>query len=365
VILDENLLASAVILTTPILYAAVGELIAERSGIINIGLEGMMIVGAFFGFWAASESGSLWVGVLAGMGSGMALGAVMAALSVDARADQVIVGLGITILATGAAAFAYRRVFGSTQLVLLEPMAKLEIPWLHDIPGVGDALFNQRPLVYIAYLLVPAAWLLLYHTTWGLAIRAAGDLPEAAETAGVSVRRIRWLTTLTAGALCGLGGSFLSLDQTGTYLDGLTNGRGFLALSAVIFGAWRPFGVLGACFLFGGADALQLRVQGTSSVPTEVWMMFGALLLAYAIFHLLRRGTGTGVGRALRPEVIAGGLLAAGAASLALTRPAFGIPAQLWLALPYTLTLIALTGLRNREAVPRYLGIPFVRGAAD
>lgn len=364
-VFDANLLGSAILLTTPILYAAVGELIAERSGIINIGLEGMMIVGAFFGFWAAQASGSLWIGVLAGLGSGMALAAVMAALSVDAHADQVIVGLGITILATGAAAFAYRRVFGTTTEVLLDPMSRIAIPWLHDIPHVGNPLFNERPLVYIAYLLVPAAWLLLYRTTWGLAIRAAGDLPEAAETAGISVRRIRWLTTLTAGALCGVGGTFLSLEETGTYLDGLTSGRGFLALSAVIFGAWRPLGMLGACFLFGGADALQLRVQGSSSVPTEVWVAFGLLLLAYALFSLLRRGRRTGAGRALRPEVIVSGLLVAGAAALAITRPAFAVPAQLWLALPYALTLIALTGLRNREAVPRFLGIPFMRGATE
>ena len=134
---------------------------------MNVGREGMMIFGAFlFGLLPGRVGERFAVDQdVAGMGSGMALGAVMAGLSVDARGDQVIVGLGITILATGAAAFAYRRVFGSTQLVLLNPMPKLEIPWLHDIPGVGDALFNQRPLVYIAYLLVPAAWLLLYHTT--------------------------------------------------------------------------------------------------------------------------------------------------------------------------------------------------------
>jgi simple sugar transport system permease protein len=326
----------------------------------------MMLNGAFFSFWAASATGSATVGILAGLGSGIATAAVMALLSINARADQIIVGLGLTILATGLTTYAFQEHFGSSAQVLLNPIPSARIPLLARIPGgVGDALFNQPPLVYLAFLLVPASSILLYKTSWGLAIRSAGDLPEATETAGRSVHRTRWLATLTAGGLAGIGGAYLSVGSIGTFLNQMTAGRGYLALAAVIFGAWRPVGALAGCFLFGGADALELRLQGLPSVPHEVWLALVILLVVSVAVALVRR-RGQGPLR-VRPDTtvfVALALIVAGV-TLYFVKPSFQLPDQLWLSAPYVLTLVALAGLRNRDAMPRFLGVPYVRGAEE
>ena len=340
-IFDANLLSAAILITTPILFAAMGELISQRAGVLNIGLEGVMLVGAFFAFWVAEASGSLWLGVGGGLLAGVSLAVLMAALSIEAHAGQVIAGLGVLILGFGVAAFAFQAAFAGRSQVLLSPMQRHEIPGLSSVPAIGSALFDQIPLVYIAFLLVPAVAVLLYRTSWGIAIRAAGDLPIAAEASGLSVRKIRWLSALAAGALAGVGGTFLSIGEVGTYVNQMTGGRGFLAIAAVIFGAWRPFRTLGACFLFGGVEALQLRLQGRPFVPREVWAAVAVLVLAYAVTVLVQWLRKRDAARPSASGAVLVVVLIGGGAALAAIRPAFEIPSELWLAMPFVITIAA------------------------
>jgi simple sugar transport system permease protein len=355
---DANWLTAAIILTTPVLFAATGELIAERSGIINIGLEGMILTGAFVGFIVYWKTGSPGAGIVAGLAGGMTLSAVMAFLSIEAYADQIVVGVGLNILAAGVTTFAYEQIFSARPQVLLNPMARESIPLLHRIPGIGDPLFSQPALSYVAYVLVPVVWFLLFKTSWGLAIRAAGEVPATVETAGIGVKKVRWLTTLTAGALAGLGGAMLSVVQLGLFIQGMSSGRGFLALAAVIFGRWRPLGVLGACLVFGGADALQIRLQATGNIPGQVWFVIGTTL-ALAVGYRLTRARRRDVSF---PSAALGLVLAGGAFTLLAIRPHWSLPSQMWLTLPYVLALLVLGGFVGRTHVPTALALPYRRG---
>lgn len=355
---DASWLTAALLLTTPVLLAATGELIAERSGIINIGLEGFILTGAFVGFIVDWKSGNAWAGIVAGLAGGLTLSAVMAFLAIEASADQIVVGVGLNILATGVTTFGYEQIFSSRPQVLLNPMSSVSIPLLHRIPGVGNALFSQPLVAYIAYALVPIAWFLLFRTSWGLAIRAAGEVPEAVETAGVDVRRVRWLTTLTAGAMAGLAGAMLSVVQLGLFIEGMSSGRGFLALAAVIFGRWRPVGTLLACLVFGGADALQLRLQATGNIPWQVWLVIGLVPVVAVAYRISRRRL-----RLLNPGSAAVGVaLTATAFALLVVRPSWSLPPQMWLMLPYVLALLVLAGFVGRAHVPTALAIPYRRG---
>ena len=249
---DANWLIAAIGLTTPILLAAMGELVAERAGIFNIGLEGMMLTGAFCGFVAEWQTGSPWAGILVGVAGGVVLSALMAFVSIEMNADQVIVGVGLNILAAGVTTFAFQQIFADRGQVLLNPMNGIAIPGLSNLPWVGKALFDQTALGYFAFLAVPLIAFLLYKTTGGLSIRAAGELPEAVTTAGISVTRIRWAGTLTAGAFAGLGGAFLSVVSIGLFVEGMSAGRGYIALAAVIFGG-------SGCSLRASSSAAQTR----------------------------------------------------------------------------------------------------------
>jgi simple sugar transport system permease protein len=241
--------------------------------------------------------------------------------------------------------------------VVLERPRTVRIPLLADIPGLGEALFDQPLLVYLAFLTVPAAWFLLNRTSIGLSVRAAGELPEAVDAAGSSATKVRWFGTLTAGALAGLGGAFLSLEL-GIFVEAMSSGKGFLALAAVIFGRWRPGGVLAAAVLFGSADALQLRLQAESSVPVEVWVVLalvGPVLVALAL--LRRRGVS-----------IAAWIVAVAAAvlfgALALVEPSATLPNQLWRAMPFVVSLVVLGGFAGRSRMPTALAVPYRRSAS-
>jgi ABC-type uncharacterized transport system permease subunit len=353
---DASWLVATIGLTTPILFAATGELIAERAGIFNIGLEGMMLFGAFAAFVATWQTGSIWLGILVGLVAGALLAALMAILSIELHADQVVAGVGLNILALGVTTFAFDQIFASRPQALLQPMRPLEIPGLSHLPYVGKALFDQVPPGYIAFLAVLVVWFLLYRTTWGLSLRAAGELPEAVETAGLSVRRVRWAAELATGALAGVGGAFLSVVSLGLFIQGMSAGRGYIALAAVIFGGWRPFGVLGACFVFGGADALQLRLQAVGFIPRQVWFVVLAVPIVFFAHRQLRRRkpigpTASGLG---------GGLAMASVVLFALA-PTFALPSQLWLAAPYLLTLLVLAGFVGRPRMPTALAVPLHR----
>jgi simple sugar transport system permease protein len=353
---DAFWLATAVRLTAPLLFASTGELVSERSGILNVGLEGMMLSGAFFGFLTSYLTGSTVLGLLGGGLAGMSVAAVMAVLAINARADQVIVGIGLNILALGVTTFVFREVFAGPQVILERP-GMVRIPLLADIPGIGSALFAQPLLVYLAFLNVPVVWFVLNKTSIGLAMRAAGEVPEAVDAAGSSAAGVRWFGTLTAGLLAGFGGAFLSLEL-GIFVEAMSSGKGFLALAAVIFGRWRPGGVLAACVLFGSADALQLRLQAESSVPVEVWVVLALVGPALVVVALSRRR-----------RISAAGWVAAATgsavfAALTVIQPDATLPNQLWRAMPFVVSLVALGGFAGRSRMPTALAVPYRRSSA-
>jgi simple sugar transport system permease protein len=352
---DASWLESTLILTTPILLAAIGELISERAGVLNVGLEGMMLAGAFVSFWVAYETGSLALGVAGGLAAGVSLGVVMALLTVDARADQIVSGVGINIVGIGLTTFLFDQVFGLKGLVELDRIGSVPVPLLSSIPDFGPALFDHDVVFYFAFLSVPLAGLLLYRTKWGLSIRGAGEAPAAVDTAGVGVRRVRWGGVLTASAMAALGGVFLSLVMLGVFRQEMTAGRGFLALVAVIFGRWHPAGVLGACLVLGGTDALQLRLAGRGVVAPEVWLVLGVVAAAFAVRELTRL-------RRPRTLVITGAGALAGFALFA-TSPDVELPAELWRALPFLIALAVLAGSLGRARMPAVLTLPYTRGA--
>ena len=354
---DTLWLASALILTTPILLAAMGELISERAGVLNVGLEGMMLSGAFFSFWVAVETGSLAIGFLGGIAAGVLFGSIMALLSIEAKADQIVTGVGINVAGIGLTTFIFDQVFGGRELVELDRIGDLSIPGLSEIPDLGPLLFDHDPVLYFAFLSVPLAAFLLYRTKWGLSIRASGEMPAAVDTAGVSVRRVRWMSILTASAMAALAGIFLALVSLGIFRQEMTAGRGFLALVAVIFGRWRPVGVLGACLVLGGADALQLRLAGRDAVASEVWLVGGAIAATFAVYGLKRRPG--------RPRTVAlAGILAMVGFVLLITAPAIELPDQLWRALPFLIALAVLAGSVGRARMPSKLTLPYNRGEA-
>ena len=291
-------LAAAVRISTPLLYAATGELLVERSGVINLGVEGAMLAGALAAALGAGLGGP-WVGVLAAVTAGVAVAAVFAAVALGARADQIITGTAVTLGAIGLTGAVYRGAYGAGGPGLSLPtFAPVPIPGLAGIPVVGPALFTQPILTYLAWLLVPAVWWFLFRSWWGLALRASGESAEAARASGVPVRRIRVIAALVAGGLSGLGGATLVLAQVGTFAEKMTAGRGFLAIAVVVLGRWHPLGVLLASLLFGAATALQYAFQAMGlSVPYQIFLMLPYLLALAALavrVHAWRAPAGLG-----------------------------------------------------------------------
>ena len=291
-------LAAAVRISTPLLYAATGELLVERSGVINLGVEGAMLAGALAAALGAGLGGP-WVGVLAAVTAGVAVAAVFAAVALGARADQIITGTAVTLGSIGLTGAVYRGVYGAGGPGLSLPtFAPVPIPGLAGIPVVGPALFAQPILTYLAWLLVPAVWWFLFRSWWGLALRATGESAAAARASGVPVRRIRVTAALVAGGLSGLGGATLVLAQVGTFAEKMTAGRGFLAIAVVVLGRWHPAGVLLASLLFGAATALQYAFQAMGlGVPYQIFLMLPYLLALAALavrVHAWRAPAGLG-----------------------------------------------------------------------
>jgi ABC-type uncharacterized transport system permease subunit len=351
---DVALLAAAVRLSLPLLLAGLGELISERAGVINIGLEGMMLFGAYAGFMTTYTTGSVSLGLVAGISVGLVAGAIMAFISVNLRGDQIVVGVAINLLAAGLTLFLYRLQFQGSQptTVRMEPFA---IPVLSSIPGIGPALFNQLPLVYLGYVLGPVVAYVLYRTRHGLMLRAAGERPVVLHSAGVDVLRVQWSGVLTAGALAGLGGAFLSVGQVGLFAENMTAGRGFLALAAVVFGQWRPYGVVAACCVFGFTDALQLRLQSMESVPRQVWTALVLVGLVIAVLALWRLYRAQARGRMV---LLAGVVCVAGGLIGAIAMPTLQLPSQFWLCLPYVASLFALASASHGTRAPAMVGRP-------
>jgi simple sugar transport system permease protein len=287
-----GLLAATLRLATPLLFATMGELLAERSGVLNLGIEGTMLFGAAVGYLVTYHTGSLALGLAGAALAGAALGLLMALMAVTLGVSQHVSGLGITLLATGLAQYVYRMLIGSPSVPpSVEPFRVLAVPGLAHLPVLGPILFQQYALVWAALALVPLTSVLLGRTHLGLKIRTVGENPKAAEAAGVSVPAIRYLCLTVGGVLMAVGGAFLSLAQFNMFLFGMVAGRGWIALALVVFGNWRPWKCLGGTLFFGGLDALQLRLQavGFKAVPYQFFLILPYLLTIVALVSVSRR----------------------------------------------------------------------------
>ena len=290
-------IASGLRLAMPIVLAGTGELVSERAGVLNLSLDGMMLTAAFAAACASWATGMPIVGLLAAVIAGLLVAFLQAILSVTLRANQLVVGIGFNILALGATTFLYREIFGPLSRDTIPGFAKVHVPWLSDIPVLGAALFRQTGLAYAGLALVVVTWFVLKRTSFGLAVRAVGDDPRAADQAGISVTRTRYLGVLYAGAMAGLGGAFMSVADSNTFTEGMTKGAGYLAITAVIFGGWNPWKTLGACLLFGFATALQFLVPAMQlDVPVALLLMLPYVLALIAVAGL--------VGTARQPQAL-------------------------------------------------------------
>jgi len=287
----SGLMGATMRMATPIIFATLGEILSERAGVLNLGIEGIMLMGAMTGFLFTFASGSIWLGVFAAACVGMLLGMLMALLSVNLGLSQHVSGLGITLFATGLAMFIYRLHFGSpTVPPIIEPFKQIALPVLSKIPVIGPGLFRQYSLTYIAWLLVPAMSILLYKTKIGLKIRTVGENPVVADTVGVNVTLTRTLCLVIGGAFMGVGGAFLTLAHQNMFLIDVIGGRGWVAIAMVIFGNWDPVkGTIGA-LIFGFLDGLQLRLQSIGlEIPFHIFLMIPYLLTILALIGVSRR----------------------------------------------------------------------------
>lgn len=295
-ILDATLitgvLAATLRLATPLIYGTLGETFSERAGILNLGIEGMMLMGASTGFLVGYSTGNLWLGVLAAAITGCMLGLVMGFLTVSIGAQQHVAGLGLTIACAGFSFYLYRISIESAGGVPphVDPFATLPVPYLSQIPIIGEVLFDQHALAYLGLILVPISAFILFRTRFGLSLRAVGENPNAAATAGINVFRMRYLCLIIAGALSAIGGAWLSLAQSGMFLPGLTQGRGWVCIALVVFANWSPFRVLGGALLFGGIDAVQLSLQSVGwNIPYQLFLMLPYVLTIVALVAVSRR----------------------------------------------------------------------------
>lgn len=292
ILFTASLWAAAVRIASPLIFATLGELICERAGVLNLGIEGIMTAGAFAGWLTVFLGGDLWLGVLAAALVGAAFGFLHGFLVVPLGLSQHVTGIGITLLATSLSYYAYRLSFPQvTSPPRIEPFQPWPIPVLSDIPVVGEALFRQTPLTYLAFIAVGLVGWLLYRTPAGLAVRTVGENPQAAEAQGVNVIWVRMAAVMFGSALMGIGGSFLTLSAFNSFFFEMINGRGWIAVALVVFGSWRPGKALLGALLFGAFDAYQLRLQQLAGayVPYQVFLMLPFILSILALIVMSRR----------------------------------------------------------------------------
>jgi ABC-type uncharacterized transport system permease subunit len=298
-----SILAGTVRIMTPILFAAIGELVTQRAGIWNMGVEGTMLMGAFTAYIVATSTGSIWLAVLAAMGAGVVMGLLTAFMTATMRVDHFITGLGINLLVAGLTLYWFRIYIKGRAQPTFDGFENVPIPILSSIPWLGEILFTQRALTYVAFLSVPAIWFLLYKTRWGLELRCLGENPKALDIKGLSVVRRQYTAVLIGSVMTGLGGGFLMLGYSDRFLAEITAGRGWLAIVAIIAGNWNPKGVLAAVAVFALLESLATHVQ-----------VLG-----------------------------------------------LNIPHQIFLALPYFASIFLLMGMRRKSGEPARLGIPYFR----
>jgi simple sugar transport system permease protein len=303
-----GLLAATLRFATPLAFAAMGGIFSERSGVVNIGLEGMMLAGAYFGIVVCAETGSWELGILGAMGAGGLLALMHAFFSIHLQGDQIISGFAVNFLALGVTGYLFRSMYGSSGTPNLEErIPNVHIAFIEDVPFIGDLFGNLNLMIWIMLGVVVASFIVLFKTPIGLRIRSVGEHPKAADTVGISVYKVRYAAVVLSGVLAALGGAYLSFGTGNAFNENMTAGRGFIALAAVIFGNWRPFGAFGACILFGFSSALALRLQGSPLLPEDL------------------------------------------------------ASANLLSTLPYVLTLIALVGVIGRSRGPAAAGRPYVK----
>ncbi len=303
-VVNSGLFAATLVYATPLAYGALGGIFCERAGVVNIGLEGMMLTGAFFGIWGTVWSGHWAIGLVVAMLAGALVALVHAVFSIHLRADQIVTGTAINFLAVGVTGYAFIDIYGSNGTPpSIDSVPSITLPGIESIPGIGGVFGSLNLMIWVVFVLLVVTHLLLFRTPIGLRIRSVGEHPRAADTVGIPVYRIRYACVMLSGVLAALGGAYLSVGFVGSFGQDMTVGRGFIALAAVIFGKWRPYGAFGACLLFGFASGLADRLQSVAGVS---------------------------------PNLLA--------------------------TLPYVLTLIALVGLVGRSRPPAADGQPYVKG---
>jgi len=300
--MNENLTIAAIVLgilhsgirlATPYLFASIGETISQRAGVLNLGVEGIMLMGAFFGFYATLETGNPWIGLLAAITVGALMGLLMAVASITFQAQQGISGIGLYMFGLGVSSLLFKTMVGS--VVSVDGFSELTFCitdsfCLSEIPVLGDIFFSHSIMTYAAFALVPFATWMLNKTTWGLNVRAAGQNPEALDSLGVSVTAVRYAAVMVGSALAGVAGASLSISLLGLFQENMTNGMGFIAVALVYFGSWRPRGVLLGALLFSTVNALQLWVQVLNlNIPSDVAVMLPYLLTIIALALPFRR----------------------------------------------------------------------------
>ena len=307
-VFSTGLLAATLRFATPLTFAAIGGIFSERSGVVNIGLEGMMLAGAFFGIVVCAETGQWEIGLLGAMAAGGILALLHAFFCIHLRADQIISGFAINFLALGVTGYLFRSLYGTSGTPeLTERIPDIRLPLIEDIPFIGDIFGQLNLMIWLMFVVLILSYVVLFKTPIGLRIRSVGEHPRAADTVGISVTRIRYGAVVLSGMLAALGGAYISFGFGNTFNENMTQGRGFIALAAVIFGNWRPFGAFGACLLFGFSSALALRLQGSPLLPADL------------------------------------------------------ASANLLSTLPYVLTLVALVGVIGRTRPPAASGRPYVK----
>jgi ABC-type uncharacterized transport system permease subunit len=303
-VVNSGLFAATLVYATPLAYAALGGIFCERAGVVNIGLEGMMLTGAFSGIWGTVWSGSWAIGLVVAVIAGAAIAAVHAVFAIHLRADQIVTGTAINFLALGVTGYAFIDIYGSNGTpASISSVPDITLPGIRSIPGLGGVFGSLNLMIWIVFGLLVITEVILFRTPIGLRIRSVGEHPRAADTVGIPVYRIRYACVIASGMLAALGGAYLSIGFVGSFGQNMTAGRGFIALAAVIFGKWRPYGAFAACLLFGFANGLADRLQSVANVS---------------------------------PNLLA--------------------------TLPYVLTLIALVGLVGRSRPPAADGQPYVKG---
>jgi general nucleoside transport system permease protein len=297
VVVWSALLASMLRFATPLTFAAIGGMFSERSGVVNIGLEGMMLVGAFFGILGAQKSGSWVVGLLAAMAAGGGLALIHAFFSIHLRSDQIVSGTAINFLALGVTGYFFIDIFGSEGTPANIPeIPNVRLPGVEDVYFVGDVIGNLNLMIWLSFAVLVGSWILMFKTPLGLRIRSVGEHPRAADTVGISVYGIRYAAVTFSGVLAALGGAYLSIGFVHSFNENMTAGRGFIALAALIFGAWRPFGAFAAALLFGFSSALAQRLPEYSDSGAVLFQALPYVLTLIAVAGV--------IGRAIPPAAI-------------------------------------------------------------